>query len=1343
MAKVESEYINVNRLYGKPIGSSQVREAKGLYAIQNGVPVKKYRMFNGNTLTFDAWDTILESPDEFEIPAKGGNLQEFMDITSHYTRGTDEIESIPFSINPQSVVANNTTNIVEHNVTITQDKTNATITVKGIQKANEQAIEWGEITIKNVYVYNNEYISAVGGTNHPVYICALISQVKTSVNSSTGLPVTENVDHEVDLLSVKGSVLVSGTSVSGNMIYAPNRGTDNKGNRSVYTVTGGVVEMNGVTKEFSLNINQQFDVMQSQNYGQTVGSPTFTLNVDGISNNQSFDATQINEIVEIVSTQKQEYSWPSGVPNTFVESPCECRISFSRTGCTADPSSGSGEWVSTIKIPANTGSSTISTTITFNNGTTVTRKVSQAANSSTTTLTNVTVEEIVWDVNGETSGGYIEASGGSATVSVYLKKTYTTTSAATGSSNSYKYVWADSVSITGSGTASKSGDTITISDLRGNTSNTATTVYTVTKVTWSYKDENGKSWGTTTNHSKSIIQEANQINYGSWSYSISATTASTSYTAAATPVTATVTSKRTRSYTYTSNYTDSNGNVQTENCGWAASITSATGNSVSPTSASAGTTTAQISLGANTSTSSSKTTKVTFTNASSTSKTTTITYTQSKDELKSTSVNISAYSATASQPLASGGTATISLTLVKTSTPVYVSGNTGTPTTTYPTATVTSITGSAVNSSGAYISGTGVSVKSLGTTEKISAWNVFQVKSVTGTYDSKSYTYSTAFYVTQGPNTKSKDGSLTYTFTVDGGGTGITAASQQETITVVSTSTQKYKWTSESPADPVVSNVSCSVSTNRGTLSSSTVTGNSFVTITLPENTSLSNTQTTTVTFNNGQTSKSVSFVQDKDKLLSESITSVSPSSVVAEEIQPSGTSNVSITFNCSVTTTKKYYTNTNTTSSTTTKAATITGITGSAPTSGVGVGLISNKTTYLSCGSLGKNTTTSATTVYTITKVTGTILGWTGTLTWTGSSAVKMGINSSSTTYGAYSVTLSASPASGISGAGGTSTLTGTCKRAKTTTWASNASESGSDNAAATITVNIGSLSTSSITGSGTSTWTIPLNASTSAKSWTATIKCNSDTSKTAPATVSQNASTYVLEEQQNDIIPQAGGSFNVYIKSTRNGSAFAISKSNVSISGVTGTVNTVTVDTTHGAGGYKINITGVPANTTSSNRTMNVKVTQPESGKTVTVPCIQAGVTKTSKDVKWLGTFSFAPSLNGTNYSRINVSNPIFSAVDDDKYTYTGGTLSNVTFTVIGQNGNTVSTKNIGSVTVTAGSTTNISSSIPLSGLTGSTTNIPMYVKLSWSSSKGNTTEQHGIEDDGGMDQMSINEE
>jgi hypothetical protein len=42
---------------------------------------------------------------------------------------------------------------------------------------------------------------------------------------------------------------------------------------------------------------------------------------------------------------------------------------------------------------------------------------------------------------------------------------------------------------------------------------------------------------------------------------------------------------------------------------------------------------------------------------------------------------------------ASGGTAVVNMTMKKTSTPLYVSGNTGTTTTTYPAATVTYVTG--------------------------------------------------------------------------------------------------------------------------------------------------------------------------------------------------------------------------------------------------------------------------------------------------------------------------------------------------------------------------------------------------------------------------------------------------------------------------------------------------------------------------------------------------------------------------------------------------------------------------------------------------------------------------
>lgn len=354
--------------------------------------------------------------------------------------------------------------------------------------------------------------------------------------------------------------------------------------------------------------------------------------------------------------------------------------------------------------------------------------------------------------------------------------------------------------------------------------NSDRTVYTVTGYSFTV---NGKTKNIT-GASINVKQEANIASYSSWRYYIYAAIAKKEYAAAPVSVRATVNSTRSRTCTYTSGYDPyGDNNEETQDYGWTASITSATGNSVT-SSGSAGDTTAYIDLGPNTSTTSTKTTKVTFKSAGDSSKTSTITFTQSKDSIASSSVSVKAYNANAMQALASGGTVDINMTLKVDTTPVYSSGATGSTTTTYPSATVTSFVGSAQNSSGATkdSSGTKVNVKSAGTNIHNSAWTVYKITSVTGTYEGKSYTWSGTLNIQQEANTIKNQVYSNYYLDLTSNVSALhPSANPGVYINVECHRDKKDVYTSGDESSPVQENINANLSTSYGNLGSSVVLG--------------------------------------------------------------------------------------------------------------------------------------------------------------------------------------------------------------------------------------------------------------------------------------------------------------------------------------------------------------------------------------------------------------------------------------------------------------------------------------------------------------------------------------
>lgn len=525
--------------------------------------------------------------------------------------------------------------------------------------------------------------------------------------------------------------------------------------------------------------------------------------------------------------------------------------------------------VSPATIASNTTTSTKSHSLTITQNTTdlsISITLTQEANSSNVTwgtpkLNHVSVMEMV------DTGSYIPASGGSAIIVANISQQKTTTNTS-GSGNKTETItqYVPIVSITGTtyngGTAS--GDKISI-ESRSNVEGPIRDVYKITKVKYNALD--GKEYEG--NASLTVQQEANTKTAGTSTYDLAISSSNTEFNAM--PVLAEVnvtTATQTTSYTYTSGYNDGNDNKVTSNASWTATCT---GNgTVDHGSSGTGPGTVSVLLKSNTNQTLSVDTTVNVYIGSHTSKY--ITFTQSKDELSGTSTSsASVHNVAAESVMASGGNAGATMTVKVVSTPLYISGATGTPTTTYKTATITSISGSAVNNSGAYISGTKVVVKSLGTIEKISGWDVFKITSVTGTYNNTSYTWNGECYVTQGSNTKHDYSSYTYNIDLSTSDTltGISNTGKTLNLTASCSKSRTYTWTSGEPGSES-SSASATISATGGTLSKTSITGNNqTLTWKIGENTDVARSFTATIKSNdNSSTTDSITASQNAVELI-------------------------------------------------------------------------------------------------------------------------------------------------------------------------------------------------------------------------------------------------------------------------------------------------------------------------------------------------------------------------------------------------------------------------------------------------------------------------------------------
>lgn len=316
---------------------------------------------------------------------------------------------------------------------------------------------------------------------------------------------------------------------------------------------------------------------------------------------------------------------------------------------------------------------------------------------------------------------------------------------------------------------------------------------------------------------------------------------------------------------------------------------------------------------------------------------------------------------------------------------------------------------------------------------------------------------------------------------------------------------------------------------------------------------------------------------------------------------------------------------------------------------------------------------------VFTITSVSITVNGASG------SKSVSLKVYQeankvTNTTTKSHTVSISPTSQSNVSSAGATLSFTVKDTMVLTDTYTSTATADRTANGTATVTINnsgyFGSSGTTStsVTGQGTVTPTIPENTVKQTKTYTITVKDATDSSKTASATITQNQVQYVFTSNTLAGIGAAGGDMTLIVTSTRNGKKWAITSSNVSISGIT--ANKITVSELSGGavGEYSI-VINVPANTSTSSRTFTVTATQPTNGATIDWPVTQPGATVAKKKVNTVCTVQFA----NTSYTSVSYS-VYFDATNTSSYS--GGTISNVSIqlnTKMDGTGNAIASKQL----------------------------------------------------------------
>ena len=399
---------------------------------------------------------------------------------------------------------------------------------------------------------------------------------------------------------------------------------------------------------------------------------------------------------------------------------------------------------------------------------------------------------------------------------------------------------------------------------------------------------------------------------------------------------------------------------------------------------------------------------------------------------------------------------------------------------------------------------------------------VYEISSVTFTANGHTKTVYDKVKVYQEANIR-KVTKTTYTLTATALNENPTAAKQSINIDVVSTKIEDYSFTSGHTDKSGALAAMCTVSTNKGTLSTTTVSGsNADVTLTTLANTSRTDTVTYTVVFNNG-ISKTVTIIQQKDAVMKTELvaTGAMNTPVVDGEVGANG-SGATVTMTAKANEIKTYYSGETETTTGKVMSVTISTIT-------VGGGTLSTDKTFNGNICTGDNLATTPTQrriIYYIKKVVGS-----KGETWNAPTATTLPVyqkanseSSAPTSYGTWSTTVTYGSTTGTNvslgtiGAGPENTVkfTAQCSRTNTYTWTSGSPSYKTEYGGASVSGSGIKVSHTSISTPTTITATTYNNMES--KTVDRTIAVSGQGGTSAKATVKQNAASWVFNAGENE---------------------------------------------------------------------------------------------------------------------------------------------------------------------------------------------------------------------------------
>lgn len=1273
MASVTKNYIAINTLYGRTDSQTAISSASAVY--YGGQEVRRvYATDDDNNISivWDVWEAVL-SAENFTVPAIGvENILEYLSINAlvdSYGLDKEGVKhELSYTVNVSSISANAAFESKIYNITLTQTETNQTITITCTQEANaEIGYTYSEP------IFNSASMEQVGPEGGTAYLYVNWTQSKVTTFSN-GTSSTTSLSGSSEATILAGTPQIDSVSVYDGGVSVPSAGTTiYSDTRTVFNVTSYKFTANGKTKTItgaSVAVKQEANSVSYSYATPTINAKYTDVTAGGaaailtISYSQvrtntytsgSKDTNTLTGTIQKAATTGNRITAISGT-SALTNAALVTTLGSSTTGNVTAPSLN-------YTTKARTKIYTVSVTVSINNKTAqASLSVYQSANVVDIFYAEPTVTSV--------SIGKISAAGGTVTPTISWSQIKTTTSTAKPDGKSETLtgtITPSSISGTvGTGKGSVTNSNSITAASRGTTTGSEWLVYTITSMTFTVNDIDAIYTS-----SVYVYQVANTVTYSYATPSLTAKYGDVSAAGSAASVTLNYTQTRTNKYTSgSSNTTPLSGSVSKTATSGTAYISKILGTSYL-TGASLITTLGQSTSGNVSASSLAYTSKARtkiynvvytiFVNGS--SGTVSVDVYQAANSVTVTYENPTYSSLVVGTIPANGSSVSVSVNIKQNKHTVSTAIPTGKVEGIEATVTPNSITGTSVANNGRVTSDVKIAANTCGTTVT-AVRTVFTITGVTFSYNGLGGTGTPNVAVKQQANVRSIT-KTTYSLSATAETTSPTAAAGNVSISVKSTRVEDYSYTSGSTNQSSALDTACTASTNRGTLTNTSLNGTDETTLQISKNISTTATVSYVVTFNNG-TTKTVTITQQKDAVASSNVVvSRVARNASFDEALPDGT-DATVVLDATVVRRNTYYSGA-TSDSTSIEQVTITKMTASSGT------VSGNKVVASNLGTTYK----AKTKIATITKIEGTVAG--GTVSaWTGTLDVYQKDNDYTTTYGTYQITTSVASGN-LSNTKTSFTITASCYRSYTNKYDSGSSATGEENGTATLTATNCSTNVTSITGRNQQV-TVSV-AENLGDERTCSVKFdNGSVSKTVSKI--QNAVAYTFTSGGNKELNATATSTTLTVNSTRNGSAWNIAKSNISVTSGNATIGTVS------SSGIT---TSIPitftANTAETVKTITVKVTQPGSGNTLTITVILAAVPKPTE----VAAIELYANYNSSAMTKVDYSIR-FDATDVSKYG--GGKLTNVVIQT--RNGPSlgdtlIQSYPLGTINVTRGTATN----------------------------------------------------